>query len=160
MSSFTTLIESRGIPPEERIHYLKRYLGGPAREAVSGCFLLRSSRAYDRAKQILSERYGSDYAITEAFRNKLDSWPKIPANDNTGLQKLSDFLQHCVVAMNEIPELSILNDNRENRKLVLKLPDWLVRRWSREVARESKSHRSMHALYLSNSLSFCGKSLK
>ena len=34
--SFCALIENKGISDQEKIHHLKRYLGGPAREAVSG----------------------------------------------------------------------------------------------------------------------------
>ena len=39
-SSFEALIESRNIPPKEKIHYLKRYIGGPAKEAIDGYFLM------------------------------------------------------------------------------------------------------------------------
>ena len=35
--------------------------------------------------------------------------------------------------MDSIGTLSILDDDRENRKLMSKLPDWLVPRWSRLV---------------------------
>ena len=45
-ASFYALVESRVIPSQEKIHHLKRYLGGPAREAVSGYFLLNSENAY------------------------------------------------------------------------------------------------------------------
>jgi hypothetical protein len=67
--SFTSLIENRGIPASERIHYLKRYLGGPAKEAVSGYFMLRSKDAYQCARDVLEKRFG------DAF--KLDMWPKV-----------------------------------------------------------------------------------
>ena len=54
-ASFYALVESRGIPSQEKIHHLKRYLGGPAREAVSGYFLLKSENAYDIAKDVLEQ---------------------------------------------------------------------------------------------------------
>ena len=45
-SAFETLIEQnqKQIPPAERIHYLKRYLGGKARESIEGFFLYSPSR--------------------------------------------------------------------------------------------------------------------
>jgi hypothetical protein len=36
--------------------------------------------------------------------------------------------------MKYIGELQNLNECRENRKLLTKLPEWLIRRWSRKVA--------------------------
>ena len=142
-ASFATLIESRGIPAKEKIHYLKRYLGGPAREAVSGYFLLNSESAFERAKKVLDERYGCSFAVSEAFRNKLDAWPNIPPRDGKALRRFSDFLQQCETAMSDIKDLDILNDNRENKKMLRKLPDWLVTRWARQVA-ESKRVKSIY----------------
>jgi hypothetical protein len=37
--------------------------------------------------------------------------------------------------MGDVEELSVLNDSRENRKLLQKLPDWIVTRWSRTVVK-------------------------
>ncbi|XP_070543711.1 uncharacterized protein [Ptychodera flava] len=102
--------ELRGVPPLERIHYLKKYLGGPAKEAVGGCFLLRSEQAYEEAKAILNERYGNPFTVTEAFRNKIETWPRISGKDSMALRKFSDFLKQCQVAMKDIPDLAVLND--------------------------------------------------
>ena len=133
-ASFTALIESRGIPAIERIHYLKKYLSGPAKEAVEGTFYFETEDAYDKAKEILEERYGDSFRVAEAFRDKLDKWPKIAGRDSTGLRKFADFLKQCQMAMSMTPGLEVLNDCRENRKMLVKLPDWIVQRWSRKVA--------------------------
>ena len=37
--AFDTLISTRAIPDEERLHYLKKYLGGDAKSCVEGFFL-------------------------------------------------------------------------------------------------------------------------
>ncbi|XP_014679584.1 PREDICTED: uncharacterized protein LOC106819471 [Priapulus caudatus] len=138
LSSFSSLIESNNLPPGERIHYLKRYLGGPAREAVSGFFLLRSEHAYQKAKETLQTRFGNPFAVSEAFRTKLDSWPRIGNRDGGSLRNLSDFLRQCVVASAEIRDLEILNDMREIRKIGDKLPDWLQHRWYRSIVRTKR----------------------
>ena len=38
--TFEMLIVQRGIPPIERVHYLKKYIGGVAKEAVEGYFTM------------------------------------------------------------------------------------------------------------------------
>lgn len=141
MCAFETLIERRNIPSQERIHYLKRYVAGSVKELIEGYLLLSSDDAYEEAKMALNKRYGDPFVIANAFRDKLENWPKIQVHDGTGLRKFADFLQQCLVAMRSIRSLSVLNDDRENRKLLPKLPAWLVTRWNRTVVqwKEEKS---------------------
>ncbi|MEW8545262.1 MAG: DUF1759 domain-containing protein [Candidatus Thiodiazotropha sp.] len=128
---FSMLIEQRKIPPAERIHYLKKYLSGTAKEAVENFFLISSDTAYDEAKNLLDERFGDPYVIGSAFRDKLEKWPKIAPKDCNSLQRFADFVKQCQTAMDSIGTLKCLNDDRENRKFLSKLPDWIVTRWSR-----------------------------
>lgn len=113
--SFNCLIEER-VPTADRIHYLKRYLNGPAKEAVNGYFLLKDKSAYQRARDVLEERYGNPYMVAEAFREKLDKWPKIDPKNYEDLRRFSDFLLQCSAAMKEMSSLDILNDTREIKK--------------------------------------------
>ena len=140
--AFQTLIDQRGIPPLERIHYLKRYLGGAALEAVEGFCLLTTADAYEQARNLLDERFGDPFIVANAFRDKLDAWPNIAPRDGSALRKFADFLRQCNTAMQTTESLNILNDSRENRKLLCKLPDWLVTRWSRIVAEWTQKMRS------------------
>ena len=112
-SAFKILIEQRQIPPSDRIHYLKRYVSGPVRDVIEGFFLLPSEKAYEEAKKTFDKRYGDPFVISNAFRDKLDKWPKIPPRDGTGLRKFSDFLMQCQIIMQTIRSLHVLNDDRE-----------------------------------------------
>ena len=125
-SAFHALIESR-------VHYLKRYLAGMAKETVESYFLLMTDDAYEDAKLFLDERFGDTFVIANAFRDKLDRWPKIASRDGTAMRKFADFLKQCSTAMGYMRCLDVLNDDRENRKLLGKLPDWLVNGWARYV---------------------------
>jgi len=131
-ASFSVLIDRKGIQPEEKIHYLNRYLQGEAKQAVEGLFYFGTADAYTEAMSILEDRFGNSFMIAEAFRDKITAWPKV--RDSADLRKYSDFLRQCQMAMTSIKGLEILNDCRENRKLLQKLPDWLVVRWSHVVA--------------------------
>jgi len=134
LTSFELLIESRQLTSAERLHYLKRYLGGPAKECIEGLALLSTDSAYDEAKKILKERFGDNFTVANAFRQKLRDWPKISGNDVAALTKLSDFLQQCQAAMKVNNYLWALNDCHENQNILKKLPDWMITRWSRAVS--------------------------
>lgn len=134
-SAFNSLIDQKTIPPCEKMHYLKRYLSGSARDAIEGYFLLSTEDSYNEAKKLLNQRYGDTFVIANAFRDKLDSWPNIPSSDGEALRKFSDFLRQCETAMQLTDGLHVLNDVRENRKMLAKLPDWIITRWGRKVSR-------------------------
>ncbi|XP_070206095.1 uncharacterized protein [Littorina saxatilis] len=137
-ASFSALIEGKGIPASDKIHYLKRYLGGPAREAVSGFFLLGSEKAYQQAKDILDQRFGNQFITSDAFMSKLNSWPKVQNKDKSALQRFSDFLVQCQAAQHEFPILRSLDDIREIQKIAQKLLDWASTSWNRVVAMKRK----------------------
>ncbi len=131
--AFDTLIGGKGIPVHGRIHYLKKYLDGEAKEAVEGFLFVPSEESYDQARSLLHDRYGNQFVDANAFRDKLEKWPRIHPKYGEGLRKFSDFLQQCVSAMNSIECLSVLNDDRQNKEILCKLPDWLIGRWARIV---------------------------
>ncbi|XP_045065112.1 uncharacterized protein LOC123482227 [Coregonus clupeaformis] len=139
--SFQTLIDRKNIPAEEKIYYLRKYVGGPAKKAIESYFLLGSESAYHAAWRILEERYGNPFLIAKAFRDKLEAWPKISSKGSIELQEFADFLRSCEAAMTQIRGLEVLNDCNENQKLLAKLPDWLTSRWNRKVIEvEEESH--------------------
>ncbi|KAI7805752.1 hypothetical protein IRJ41_018562 [Triplophysa rosa] len=131
--SFQTLIDRKNIPVNEKLYYLRRYVGGPARKAIESYFLLGMDTAYFAAWDILEERYGSSFVIAKAFRDKLTSWPRIGPKDSAELREFSDFLRGCEATMFQMKNLEVLNDCSENQKMLSKLPDWLTARWNRKV---------------------------
>ena len=131
--SFMTLVDNRGIPPAEKLYYLKQYVSGPAREAIEGFFYGVTQEAYEGAWTTLHDRFGQPFKIQQAFRSKLDKWPKINVKDPVSLQKFADFLKSCNDAIPHIAGLEVLNDFHENQKLLNKLPEWIVSRWNRVV---------------------------
>ena len=135
LKSFQTIIEGQTERVSQRLYYLGKYTTGEPKEAISGLLLLETSDAYKKGKKILSDRYGNPFLVAEAYRKKINEWPKIPPNDGTSLRKFSDVLIHCHTAMNTVRYLKVLNDPDENQRMVRKLPRYLIDRWSREVDR-------------------------
>jgi hypothetical protein len=109
---------------------------------VEGLFFLDSQSAFREAQRQLDERFGDTFVIANAFRDKLEKWPKVASRDSQGFLKLADFLKQCRAGMSSISSLSILNDERENRRILTKLPDYIISRWGRRVA-DFKEHNHM-----------------
>ena len=52
-SAFTALIEGKNIPKSDKIHHLKRYVGGEAKECIDGNFLFSTVDSFNEAKRVL-----------------------------------------------------------------------------------------------------------
>ena len=83
-------------------------MGGAAKRAIESHFVLGTESAYHAARTILEERYGNPFLIAKAFRDTLDSWPKISSKGSSELRELADFLRSCEAAMSQIEGLEIL----------------------------------------------------
>ncbi|KAJ8245665.1 hypothetical protein GJAV_G00273150 [Gymnothorax javanicus] len=112
------------------------HLAGEARKAVEGFFYRNSEDAYHSALALLQERYGNPFIVQKAFRDKLLKWPKISGSDPPAIREFADLLKGCAEGMPHVKGPAILNDCEENHKLLKKLPDWIVCRWSRIVVDE------------------------
>ena len=81
IKSFENLIGNKQIKQEEKLHHLKRYVDGPAKEAITGYFLLDSEEAYEDAMKLLKARFGQPFVVSQAFRERLAKWPNISVRD-------------------------------------------------------------------------------
>lgn len=74
--SFDTIVERRTDSPSQPLYYLGRYITGKAKEAIRGLLTLDSEHAYHEARKILSERFGNPILVANAYRKKINEWPK------------------------------------------------------------------------------------
>ena len=140
--SFDTLVHHKAINDNEKLHFLSRYVGGEARKAIQGFFLL-STGAYRKSYETLVNRYGDQFKIANSFRQRLKAWTRIGSTDSSALREFIDFLHQCETAMVSLPALAVLNDEYENTEIVRKLPSWLSRKWVAIVA----SHRVVEGYF-------------
>ena len=81
-------------------------------------------------------------SLTESIRDKLYNLKIIKENYSFGFRAFADYLQQCNMATEHISGLNIWNYCRENRKMLTKLPKWLIRRWRRIVSNSAHSYPS------------------
>lgn len=64
-ASFIALIDKKNISPADKLHNLKKYVGGPARKTLDGIFYRNDSDAYKDAWERLNQRYGQSLFSTQ-----------------------------------------------------------------------------------------------
>ena len=97
-TAFNMLIDGKSLPPREKKYYLKMYLGASVRQVVENYFLLSTEDSYERARALLDKGYGDPFVIANAFRGKIDTWPKIIARDSQSLLKFV-FVRVCLIVL-------------------------------------------------------------
>lgn len=139
--SFCTLIDRKNLPTQEKLFFLRKYVGGTAKRAIEGHFLATTETAYCAAWDILEDRFGNPFIIAKSYRDKIHSWHKIGPKDSEHLREFVDFLSSVESAMPYVQGLQALNDCVENQRIAIKLPDWLSARWNRAVTFYQDEHK-------------------
>ena len=93
--------ENTDLSDIDRFNYLKRYLGGPAFETVSGLSL--NSVNYQEAIKILKNRYGNPRILISAHMDTLIGMPKVKNKENIkALRKLYNDVENCIRNLNSL----------------------------------------------------------
>ena len=132
---FETVVDKESISHTAKLTRLVQYCTGKARRVIQCCMVYEPSVGYAKARQILRERFGNEYAIAEAWITKIAKRPNIKPNDGYSLQELADELLTCRETLAAMDKLSELNNQRSLVQIVEKLPSYLQDRWLTEVYR-------------------------
>ena len=92
---FETVVDKESISHTAKLTRLAQYCTGKARRVIQCCMVYEPSAGYAKARQILREWFGNEYAITEAWITKIAKRPNIKPNDGYSLQELADELLTC-----------------------------------------------------------------
>ena len=133
-NEINAFVDRDTVSAAEKIHCLKKYTAGPARECIDGYLAVFTNDSYLAARNMLDTRFGNRFVVTFAFRDKLENWPKIPSNDFRSLEKFSDFLKEVQSKLSVLNTLDVLNDPKENYKMLKVLPQWMVNKWADKIA--------------------------
>lgn len=146
--SFCTLIDHKNLPTQEKLLFLRKYVGGKAKRAIEGHFLAATETTYCAAWDILEDRFGNPFIIAKSYRDKIHSWHKIGPKDSEHLREFVDFLSSVESAMPYVQGLQSLHDCVENQRIAIKLPDWLSARWNRSVTLYQDEHKNVPRLQI------------
>lgn len=115
-----------------RLIQLNMHVFGEAGRAISG--LGSSGKMYATALKILREQFGQPSLIARAYINKLTKEGKIPANNRNALRDLSMCLINCIAVLKRLNYFADINANETLRRIVLRLPNYLIDKWKFTVA--------------------------
>lgn len=86
-------------------------------------------RGYNKAKQLLKERFGNEHKLAVTYMDKALNWAPIKPEDGEALNSYSLFLTGCCNAMTDLSYLEEMNSATNMRAIVTKLPYKLREKW-------------------------------
>ena len=131
------LVSEKDISQAQKLTVLLSHVG-EAKEWIKYYMMSGSENVFKEAMQALEDNYGDPFEVADAFRDKLESWPKIGGSDFKSLKKYAQFLKQCKIAMDSNEHLEDLNNPRQFKNFVKTLPVHLIQRWSREAGKTKR----------------------
>ena len=111
---------------------LRMLLKGEAERAISG--VGSKGIMYATALKGLKEQFGQPSVIARAVVNKLTMGDRIGRNNRQALREFSLDIINCLSIMHRLNYYADVNANDNLRRIVMRLPDYLVDKWKGVVA--------------------------
>lgn len=140
-SRFKCRVQGVVTRPADKLQLLQESVIGPALDTVLLITNPDPVQAYSSMWQALDKRFGQSHLISNAYIQRLNQWPTLLHNDDAGLRKLASFMNQCVSAMRDYPDLCFLNFSWSIADLVKKLPAMLQHKWMETVRHIERSGR-------------------
>ena len=134
-NSFDAVIDSANISDSAKLNRLFELCKGTAREVILPCALGDPSDGYAEARELLKERFGDSYAISEAFIDKLTSGGPIKQHEVSALRRFADEIRSCVRTLSAMDMLGEIDTRIRMVKLTERLPYAMQGRWRTKAIR-------------------------
>ena len=115
----------------ERMAHLQASVSGQAREAVSG--MLYDGNLYQHALKTLQQRFGQSSEVIRVHLDSVFSAQSPRENDTASLTTFQSALHCAVTLMKSQGYESDLTSTENLRRTVIKLPQYLRRKWTNRV---------------------------
>ena len=106
---FTEGINKSDMAAITKFSYLKEFVEPKVRKSIDG--LPFTAEGYERAKSILSKRYGNDSDMEKAYVKDILDLPKINGNQPRKIHQFYEWLLYDVQSLETMGKLSEVNGN-------------------------------------------------
>jgi hypothetical protein len=110
---------------------LLQFTRGKANEAIRSCILVGGSRGYQKAREILLERFGDNHLISEKVIASLKNGRNVRTAED--LQQLADDLENGHTTLSSMDSLSEIDTQSCIADIALRLQPFMRNRWKRHV---------------------------
>ena len=130
---FETTVERNTVDSCARLARLLQYCSGRAKQVISCCAMMDPDEGFRKAKELLKNRFGNNFLVSEAWVKKVTQGPPLKPSDRVGLQCLADDLCNCYHTLKAMNFMTEISNQSTLVKIMTRLPPYLQNRWRREA---------------------------
>ena len=137
-STFQQTVGAAILSVNKKLLDLLQHCQGKAKQLIERFCLLNSQEGYEKALQLLKEKYGRSNVIARSYCERLTQGSPIKSDNCKGLDDLAQLLEESEVTLNCLNYQVDLNNFNTMSAIVKRLPFSLQSRWLRTVAEFEK----------------------
>ena len=128
---FEESVDSQFVDDQQKLTRLLQYTGGVAKAAIKHCAVIKGSKGYQQARDILHTRFGDDQLISRKIIETLKEG-KITHNA-TQMQKLVDDLSMAKTTLESLNMLSEVDNQYTILEILQRCPDSVQCKWHKRA---------------------------
>ena len=138
--TFENSVEKDTVDSNSRLSRLLQYTSGKALKVIQSCAIMHPDERYRRAKELLQERFGNPYTITETWIGHVTNGQAIKPHERQKLQDFADELRSCTETLKAMGNSAEINAQSSLVKIISRLPIFLQNKWKQEVRHIRKNY--------------------
>lgn len=138
--SFENSVDRVNADSNAKLMRLVQYCSGKALQVVECCLVMSPDAGYARAREMLAERFGNSYVISQAWIQCVSQGEALRTNDVRALQEFADTMRACKETLQAMNMLSEVDTQKSLPKIVERLPGYLQNRWRRQAVTTRRAY--------------------
>ncbi|XP_071476662.1 uncharacterized protein [Diadema antillarum] len=131
---FEVSVDRVNVDDTEKLTRLLHYCIGEPRKLLQACVIMPPEQGYQKAKQLLKQRFGNSVSIADAWMKRITEGGRISPHDGKALTELADDMTVCSMSMKAMGFESELSPQSVLLAIVGRLPSFIRGRWLTRVA--------------------------
>ena len=137
MATFDELIDSRTSDSQIKLTRLLQYTEGIAHQSLKYTALIGGTEGYRQAREILKERYGNKYVVSQKIISNLKDGPSVSKTND--MVMLADEIKAGHTALESLGMTGEIKSQQCIQDILTRFPNYVRNKWKKHSLKHKKS---------------------
>ena len=138
IAMFDENVDSKKVDAQVKLTRLLQYTSGRAKSAIKYCSLVGGEQGYQQARNILKERFGNDYLVSQKIQSQLKSGKPIRKSED--LQQLADDLSIASATLGKLSMTSEIDNQHSIVSILERCPQYVQNKWTKKALKHKREN--------------------
>ena len=132
------MLTLRKVDAQVKLTQLLQYTSGRAKSAIKNCSFVGGEQGYQQARNILKERFGNDYLVSQKIQSQLKSGKPIRKSDD--LQQLADDLSIASATLGKMSTTSEIGNQHSIVSILERCPQYVQNKCTKKALKHKREN--------------------